>query len=137
TVDGPVEAPQIAGSDRARRRRRRARAAVRSPALGLERRDQVVHPRLALLQLREPRLGAFRVLLHLRQVRRLPALEVGKTRGLLLLLRPILGDAALQANELYLLRLNLVVELVEAVHEPLVSKGEQMQILVARNKLSD
>src|SRR5450759_3444018 len=136
SVHRPIQTAYIGRTDRARRQRPRSAAPARSSTLGLERRDQVVQSGLALLQLRETRLRALGVSLHSHAVLRLLLLQVRETRSLPLFLRTILGHAVLQPHQLHLLRFDLVVQLVETVHQALVSQGQQVQVLVPRDELS-
>ena len=65
------------------------------------------------------------------------SLQFPQASSFLLLFGTVLEDTALQPNQLDVLRLDLVVQLVESVHQSFVSKRQQVQVLVPRNELSN
>ncbi len=52
-------------------------------------------------------------------------------------MRAILGHAVLQPHQLYLLRFDFGVQIVETVNQALVSQGQQVEIFVPRDELPD
>ena len=136
-VHRPIQSSYVRRADGAGRQRDGSASSGGSPALSLERGDEIIQPRLALLQLGETRLRALRILLHAREVSRLECLELRETGGLLLLRRAVLDHTVLQADKLHPLRFGLCVELVEAVNETLVPQSQEMQVFVSSHELSD